>query len=202
MPATHDFTKGPFTFKVTAGDTTEEYVIEVKAEPSAEPTEQAIINALLSGCEIVNTRNEGGTISVQLLLPFVDGFDPATIEAIRAAITGFDMLDSISFAYVDTNGSVMPISAKATDTNVERPYLQISFTAKSLDDLQKGELEKIEYWLKDDGLDYEQTFTTPLAFKDIRQTDATPSEPPSGPGPSEPDPGEPGPSVPDPSEPG
>jgi hypothetical protein len=38
MPATHDFTKGPFTFKVTAGDTTKEYVIEVKEESPAPPS--------------------------------------------------------------------------------------------------------------------------------------------------------------------
>jgi hypothetical protein len=187
---THDFSGGKTVgFTVTAEDgyTTKTIKVAVKvSEP--EPTEQALINALLSGCEVVYTVNADGTISVQVLLPFVFGFDPATIEAIKALLSGFDLIDSISFAWVDANGNTHPISIKATDTNVTRPYLQISFKAKSLDDLKQGGLSKLEYWLKDNKA-YTQTFAQTLAFSGMKTTDATPGKPPVTP---EPEPGKSG----------
>jgi hypothetical protein len=188
-PVTFDFTKGKFTFKVTAGGKTEEYTIEVKVGSPAAPTEQAIIDALPDGCEIVYTINADGTISVRLLLPFVDGFDPSTIEAIQATLSGFDVIGSISFAYVDANGNTTPIEARRggwQSALAAPPYLQISFAARSVDDVKKGALTKLEYWIKGNARDHTQTLTPGLAFNAITMTDATPSEPPSGPEPYEP----------------
>jgi hypothetical protein len=99
------------------------------------------------------------------------------------------MLDSISFAYVDANGNTTPIEARRggwQSALVAPPYLQISFAARSVDDVKKGALTKLEYWLKGNARDHTQTLTPRLAFNAITMTDATPSEPPSGPEPYEP----------------
>ena len=83
----------------------------------------------------------------------------------------------VSFAWVDTDGNVNPIVTKAPSVNVARPYLQISFKAASLDDLKKGGLSKLEYWLKGNTKGYVQNFTPLLSFNAMTMTDETPKTP-------------------------
>jgi len=124
--------------------------------------------------------NADGTVSVNVLLPFVDNFDPSTIGAMLAYFVGIDYQGTISFAYVDKDGNVSPITAKAAAPEVTPLYLQISFKANSLAELKKGSLSKLEYWIKEDATvtTYTQTFVPELSFNAMPMTDATPSNPP------------------------
>ncbi|GHS95365.1 hypothetical protein AGMMS50276_10680 [Synergistales bacterium] len=107
--------------------------------------EKQYFSMLQSACEIGYTQNANGTIAAYLRIPFLDNADPALIEAIRAIISGLTA-SNLSYAYVDTNGRIIPITAKTTRTTaVKAPYLQIAFTVSNLDAPKKGSLEGIEY---------------------------------------------------------
>jgi hypothetical protein len=174
-----DFSKGPVTYIVTAADgkTIAKIIVAVKTESPA-PTEKNYFSGLASDCEIVFVLNADGTATAYLRIPFLPGSDPALIEAIRAAISGV-AISNVSYAYVDADGNVVPITARAAKSAfVEAPYLEIAFTAPSLDAVKKGVLEKVEYWLKDDATEYAQTYSSPFAFSEIAFTDETPEKKP------------------------
>jgi hypothetical protein len=175
---TQDFSKGPVTYTVTAASGKTEKIIVVVRLASPAPTERQYFSMLSGLCEIGYVTNADGTISVFLRIPLASGADPALIgkiDAIRTTLTGVTPLGALSYAYVNTDGSLIPITAKnLTSASVTTPYLQIMFKAQSLNDLKTGRLEKIEYWLKDNVTEYVQTYSTPLAFSEIPLTDETP----------------------------
>ena len=57
--------------------------------------------------------------------------------ALRATLSSLFPQGSVFIAYVGADGKVNPITAKAAAPKVTPPYLQMSFKAKSLDDLKK-----------------------------------------------------------------
>jgi hypothetical protein len=183
-----DFSDGPVTYTLTAQNgTTAKITVAVKIAAPL-PTEKNYFSGLTSDCEIAYVQNADGTITAYLRIPFLPGSDPALIDAIMAAITGFNTAN-ISYAYVDANGNITPIQARTSiSAKVTAPYLEIKFTVldtPSLDALKKGALEKITYWLKGDAAEYAQTFSGTddgLAFSNITFTDETPVIPvePSG----------------------
>jgi hypothetical protein len=198
-----DFSSGPVTYTITAEDgTAAEIVVAVKVE-SVTPTERQYFSTAPGLCELGYVTNEDGSVAVDLRIPLTSGADPAKIETIRAVLTSVAPLGALSYAYADSGGSLVPITAKnAKRASVPAPYLQITFGAANLDAAKAGSLEKIAYWLKDDATEYMQTYTTPLAFSEMIFTDETPKsepepdpEPKPEPGESDDDPGSPDPKL-------
>ena len=146
-----DFSNGPVTYTVTAADKTTKtaIVVAVKVE-SAAPTERQYFSAAPGLCEVGYVTN-AGSATVNLRIPLASGADPEEIEAIRATLTGVTPLGTLSYAYADAGGNLVPITTKsARSASVPVPYLQITFEAASLDAAKAGGLEKIAYWLKGD----------------------------------------------------
>jgi hypothetical protein len=103
------------------------------------------------------------------------GSNPALIDAIRAIISISGLTASnVSYAYIENSVPIAPRSGRSA--SVKGPYLQIKFTAQSLDALKKGVLEGVDYWLKGDAAEYVQTYTNGgLKLADVTMTDETPA---------------------------
>jgi hypothetical protein len=127
-----------------------------------------------------------GTVTVNFRIPLAGGADPASIDYLKATLTGLTP-SGLSYGYVNAGGTLVPITAKsARSATVTPPYLQISFTAPSLAEVKRGALEKVAYWKRGDATEYVQTFTTPLALSETTFTDETPTpEKPDDPNPAE-----------------
>jgi hypothetical protein len=165
-----DFSAGPLPYVVTAanGTTKQTYLVAVRVQSPAQ-TERPYFSILPSDCEIGYVINADGTVTASLRVLLADGSDPSLVEAVRATISGLTV-SNVSYAYVDANGAVIPLPARNA---AAAPYLQITFTAPSLGALEKGVLEKITYWLKDDETEYVQTYST-ITFPDLTFVDETP----------------------------
>jgi hypothetical protein len=192
-----DFSKGPVSYIITAEDGTTKIIVKLAARVEVpSPLERPYFSTLPSDCRVGYVKNADDTVTAALRIPFLAGADPAKIAAIRAAFGGVTV-SNVSYSYVDADGKATPIAAR-TSTNPAAPYLQITFTAPSLEALAKGALNKIEYWLKDDRLEYLQTYTGGLKLSDVEFKDETP--PPEPPEPVDPEPV--GPVDPEPTEKG
>jgi hypothetical protein len=133
-------------------------------------------------CEIGYITNADGTIKAYLRIPYLPGADPTKIYDILATLSGI-IVSNMSYSSVDTHDVTVPIEAatKISDL-VQRPYLQIAFAAPSLDALENGVLEIIEYLLKGDAAEYVQAYANGgMKFPDIPWTDETPSVSPEDP---------------------
>jgi hypothetical protein len=169
------------TYTVTAQDgvTTEEVVVAVRlADPL--PTERAYFSNTPADCRLSYVENTGGNLTVFLRIPFASGADSAGIQGVRATVTLAGVTVSSSYSYVNASGGAVSPAA-ISPAVVEKPYLQISFAAQSLDTLKGGTLEKIEYWLLGDQTDYVQTYKPALAFSAIlAEKEDDPNKKPGG----------------------
>lgn len=155
MPVSHDFTKGPLTFTVTAEDgSKKDYTIKVQVENPAGPIEKPLFTAGVADCEIVVTRNADGTLSVKVRIPFAQGSDPTQLATVRMIANSLGLSD-VSYVWVDAEGSETPVARM----KAKAPYLEIRGTAADMDAIKNGVITKIEYTLRGDNGLYAQTFS-------------------------------------------
>ncbi|MDR1977407.1 MAG: Ig-like domain-containing protein [Synergistaceae bacterium] len=171
-----DFSRGPVTYTITAADgmTITTITVAVKRASSA-PTENPLLSNDPKTCEVAYVAHADGTAGASLRIPLDGGeVDGTKIEAMRATISGVTV-SRVAYEYVNASGKVIPITAKSVKSaSVSPPYLQIAFTARSVDALKKGALDKIEYWLKGDKTEYVQTYAGGLKYRLVPFTDETP----------------------------
>lgn len=170
-----DCSQGPVKFTITAEDgrTKKEYTLEIIMEEPG-PVDRDIADADASKWLVICTYNEDGTIAAEIRIPLVPGFDPSDLDKLSAVLSS---LSNLSFAYVDANGDVVPLSRAA-----DAPYLRISGTAAGKSALESAELSRLIYWLKGDAREYRQTFAPALKLGDmpIEYTNNPPDPDPIG----------------------
>ena len=154
-----DFSKGPVKFTITAEDkkTTKEYTLAIITENAPGPDVQSgdIAGAEISRWLLFAKYNADGTIEAEIRIPPAASFDIANLDKLHALLSG---LTNLSFAYVDADGNVMPISAREAD----EPYLRITGTAANKSALESAVLSGFSYWLKGSAAEYRQTFAPAL----------------------------------------
>ena len=125
-----------------------------------------------SKCSVAVTYNTDGSLSVEIRLPLVSGFDPTTLDGLYALLS---RLSGLSFAYVDGDGNVVPMTPRTAND----PYLRITGTAADKAALEGAVLSSLSYWLKNDATEYKQTFNPALNLSDMQVTYT--NEPPTEP---------------------
>ena len=158
MPVSHDFTKGPLAFTVTAEDGTKKsYTVDVKIEEQKQPTERALFTFDVNGCEVVVARNADGTYAVKIRIPFASAPDASLLDTVRAIASLFN-LANVSYSVVNADGSETPVAPLQSPSSARRPYLEISGTAAGMSAIENGAITQIRYTLQNDGTQYVQTF--------------------------------------------
>ncbi|MDL2263932.1 DUF6273 domain-containing protein [Synergistaceae bacterium OttesenSCG-928-I11] len=157
------------------------FTLTVESGSPTDPTEKAFFTIDATECEIRYVRSADGSMRVEVLIPVAAGSDPSLIATTSATITGMGYTD-VSYAFVDENGNETPITTQSAARGaVSAPYLKISFTAPNGSNLDNGVLTKIDYTLKNDAIQYVQTFPDGgMKFADIEKTDTTPGGSSSG----------------------
>ena len=168
-----DFSNGPVTFTITAEDkkTTQTITVTIRiAEPQT--VEGTVVAADASRSSVIVTYNADGTLSVEIGLPVVSGFDLTTLDGLYALLS---RLTSLSFAYVDGGGNVVPLTPRTAGD----AYLRITGTAADKAALEGAALSSLSYWLKNDATEYRQTLSPVLNLSDMRitYTNEPPTEP-------------------------
>ncbi len=155
MPVSHDFTRGPLTFTITAEDGTKKnYTIDVKVEEQKQPAERTLFTVNVNDCEIVVTQNADGTLAVKIRIPFAAGANPALLDTVKMIASSLG-LSNISYVRIDAQGSETPVAAR---TAAKAPYLEIRGTAANIDAIENGVITQMRYTLKGDNGLYAQTF--------------------------------------------
>ena len=162
-----DFSKGPIKFTITAEDkkTTKEYTLEIVTEnaPGPDVESGSIAGTDISRWLVFAAYNADGTIAVEIRIPLAPGFDIANLDKLYALLSG---LTNLSFACVDADGNVVPITSRTAG----EPYLRITGTAASKAALASTTLSRLSYWLKADATEYRQTFAQALKLSDAQVT--------------------------------
>lgn len=168
-----DFSNGPVTFTITAEDKKTRKTITITVRISEPQTaEGQIARADPAQSSVVVTYNADGTLSVEIRLPLVSGFDPPTLDGLHALLSG---LTHLSFACVGADGSTVPLTPRTAGD----PYLRITGTAADKAALERAALSSLTYWLKGKTTKYRQVFNPALLLRDMQITYS--NEPPAEP---------------------
>ena len=182
QPRPFDFTdpeNEPVKLVITAEDGSKQTIVVQARIAQPVTAEGTAVTDNPARCAVIATYDDvatedrsaraGGTLTVEVHMPFAEGFDPAKLDGLSAKLSG---LTGLSFARVDEDGNAVPLASQATGD----PYLRIGGTAASDSALKSATLSALTYWLKGDATEYVQTFDPAMKFSDmvITYTNASP----------------------------